>query len=294
MYWVCVIPGMAAAQVQSQFRGLKDDLKSQAETYVSATNNIRHATSTEASTPAVTEIPTIDIGSAVEGNGDVQGIVDAIRDASKRVGFFIIKNHGIPQELIDEALAQSKSFFDLPQEEKDALNNKVDGVFKFRGTSATTSHIRGDHHEAFLAGPDHTHALTKEWYGPNKFPRKELLPEFEPFYRDYMNTFLKLAKIMEGLFALSLDMPKDCFAPHLKNKDVLLRLNHYPQQKAFTDFHGHHPHTDFDFFTLLVQNDEPGLQVLNQANQWIQVTPSPGSIVVNVGDHLEREFSSFI
>jgi isopenicillin N synthase-like dioxygenase len=40
--------------------------------------------------------------------------------------------------------------------------------------------------------------------------------------------------------------------------------------------------------TLLLGAEEPGLQVLTRQGRWLSVSPPPGSLVVNVGDMLQR------
>ncbi|KAM3356531.1 hypothetical protein P3S68_023245 [Capsicum galapagoense] len=45
-------------------------------------------------------------------------------------------------------------------------------------------------------------------------------------------------------------------------------------------------HSDGDFITVVLQDHVGGLQVLHQ-NQWVDVPPSPGALVVNIGDLLQ-------
>lgn len=46
-------------------------------------------------------------------------------------------------------------------------------------------------------------------------------------------------------------------------------------------------HSDYGVLTLLATDGTPGLQIQSQ-NGWVDVTSLPGTIVVNLGDMLER------
>jgi isopenicillin N synthase-like dioxygenase len=48
------------------------------------------------------------------------------------------------------------------------------------------------------------------------------------------------------------------------------------------------PHSDFSCITLLYQDSTGRLDAKNIAGDWVSATPIAGSLVVNVGDLLER------
>ena len=65
------------------------------------------------------EVPLIDIGDYRAGKpGAADKVAADLRHATETVGFFYLKNHGIPQEMIDRTFVQAQRFFDLPLAEK--------------------------------------------------------------------------------------------------------------------------------------------------------------------------------
>jgi isopenicillin N synthase-like dioxygenase len=91
-------------------------------------------------------------------------------------------------------------------------------------------------------------------------------------------------------FALGLNLDTDFF---LRNAEVPLSrasFVYYPGRAESSDkpAFGVGPHTDFGLLTVLCQDHVGGLQVENSSGQWIEAPPIPGSLVVNVGDLLER------
>ena len=68
---------------------------------------------------APSSIPLIDFKVFVDGSeGDRQKIANNVCNACIHVGFLYIRNHGVPEELIERIFAQSNQFFNLPLEEK--------------------------------------------------------------------------------------------------------------------------------------------------------------------------------
>ena len=46
-------------------------------------------------------------------------------------------------------------------------------------------------------------------------------------------------------------------------------------------------HTDYGMLTLLMTDEQPGLQIWSDG-EFIDVPPKPGTFIVNLGDMLER------
>ena len=64
-------------------------------------------------------IPTIDVRRIYsEDVGDRQAVAEEIRRAAHDIGFFLVVNHGVDDQLRLDVLNQAKSFFSLPLETK--------------------------------------------------------------------------------------------------------------------------------------------------------------------------------
>jgi isopenicillin N synthase-like dioxygenase len=84
---------------------------------------------------------------------------------------------------------------------------------------------------------------------------------------------------------------------HLKDMgcaEGLIALCHYyppcPEPEMTV---GTTKHCDNDFLTVLLQDHIGGLQVLYD-DKWIDITPVPGALVVNVGDLLQASFMYYV
>lgn len=73
----------------------------------------------------------------------------------------------------------------------------------------------------------------------------------------------------------------------------LFALGHYypacPQPEITP---GTSKNADSDFLTVLLQDNIGGLQVLHQSH-WVDVPPTPGALVVNIGDLLQASSVTF-
>lgn len=108
----------------------------------------------------------------------------------------------------------------------------------------------------------------------------------------YWQECLSLARRLIRLFALALDLEEDHFDSLVTYPGADGVYNFYPgkspAEAAVAKDVGLGSHTDLQCFTLLWQDLIGGLQILTRDGQWIKATPIPGTIVVNIGDFLQR------
>ncbi|KAG8883675.1 hypothetical protein FRB98_002865 [Tulasnella sp. 332] len=152
----------------------------------------------------------------------------------------------------------------------------------FRGYSTffgvnTDPESRGSMHEAICVGPENPRD-TGTIRDANQWPVD--LPGFKAPVLDLYASVVGLGKVIFYLFAL--DLPEDFFDDKTKNPAAVMQILHYPPQTGIVDDRivGIGAHTDFERFIILLQDDVSGLQVLNTANQWIDVKPILGALVL--------------
>ena len=77
------------------------------------------------------EIPILDIAPALTGNTEgLASVATALRKITETIGFFYLKGHGVPQELVDRVFAESRRFHSLPAEVKARVPHKFTDSFQ--------------------------------------------------------------------------------------------------------------------------------------------------------------------
>lgn len=255
------------------------------------------AKSFHAETVSATELPVIDIGGLSSSRHEDRIVVAArMRAACIDKGFFYIVGHGVPQGLMDAAQAQARQFFDLPAAEKAKVaksRSTCNRGWEPLKSQSLDLDAPPDLKENFYLGldlpPEHPMVAAGRFnYGPNQWP--ENLPGFRPTMAAYHAALRDVSEtVMKGL-ALSLHLPEDYFRAFNRDPLSTMRLLHYPPHPADAaeGQAGAGAHTDFGTLTLLLQDDNGGLQVRNADGTWINATPLPGSFVFNIGDAIAR------
>ena len=105
---------------------------------------------------------------------------------------------------------------------------------------------------------------------------------------------LQLSRHLFRVFALSLGLAESYFDHMTTHPGGIARLLYYPPVELSTalthpirdNLVGIRPHTDFECFTLSLQSQTSGLEVLSPGGGWISAEPREGTILVNIGDFL--------
>ncbi|KAJ8547262.1 hypothetical protein K7X08_010848 [Anisodus acutangulus] len=222
--------------------------------------------------------PVIDLEGIYKDPIKHKEIVDKVRDASETWGFFQVINHGIPLSVLEEMLQGARRFFEQDIDIKKQYyprdnTKKVVHVSNFDLYSPSVPATNWRDSIFCLMAPNYP--------SPEELPAacREILMEFS-------NHVTKLGKSVFELLSEGLGLNTS----HLNDMDCaegLRVLGHYypacPQPELTM---GTGKHSDNDFITVLLQDHIGGLQVLHK-NQWVDVPPTHGALVVNIGDLMQ-------
>ena len=242
------------------------------------------------------DIPVIALSGLRSGNrADLARIGAEIGRAARGLGFFSVAEHGVPQDLIDTVFAQSRTFFALPAERKEALS--VANSASYRGyvrygEEKLEPGLAGDIKECFNAGPDLAAddpdvLAGKPFHAVNQWPD---LPGFGLALRAFHASALELVVLLHRAIAVDLAIDEYYFDRYFTHAVGIVRLLHYPPHPGTFDgsVYGAGAHTDYGNLTLLAQDATGGLEVRTRNGDWTPVPPAAGTFVCNIGDCLMR------
>ncbi len=223
-----------------------------------------------------------------------------LRAASRDVGFFYLGGHGIALDQVDGVLAAARKFFALPEQEKLAI--EMANSSQFRGYTRAGGELTrgkadwrgqldiGVGRDAVPQGPG-VPAWTR-LQGPNQWPAS--LPELKPALIGWQTAATAVAIRLLKAFSLALDQREDAFDPIYRDTpNHRMKIVRYPGRDSTGDDQGVGAHKDGGFLTLLLQDENRGLQVETDAG-WVDVTPKRGTLVVNIGELLELASNGYL
>jgi isopenicillin N synthase-like dioxygenase len=228
---------------------------------------------------SIATIPLVDFAPFLTGTAvDRQQVAQEIYTACHEVGFMYLLNSGIPDALTDRLFTATQEFFNLPEGVKqqsprsDATNCGYIGIQQERLNPRNP----GDLKEAFNVG------LESVW-PPEETEFQQVVTEF------YQLGITTIAPLVLQAFAIGLQLPEPFFDDK-HGRNAFLRLLHYPPLNCIPELGQLRAgeHTDYGSITLLLQDTIGGLEVCTRQGEWIAAPPIPGTVVVNVGDAMQR------
>ena len=216
-----------------------------------------------------------------------------IRDACLKTGFFYVHNSCVNDVVIQQALAMSRAFFELQDDDpvKQAVHNcHFDGMKGWGPIFGEPAYQPGTvaHVESFDLGQQ----LDKQQYQklgvePNVWPD---IPGFRDVVLMYYEAVTAMGQALSEVFSGLLGMDQGFISAQSGERAPrTMRLLHYPANEAPADDRnvGISAHTDFECFTILNQT-AGGLELTNVDGEWYQAPTDIGSFTVLIGDMLER------
>ncbi|MDC0246715.1 2OG-Fe(II) oxygenase [Deltaproteobacteria bacterium] len=243
----------------------------------------------------IEKIPVIDVKPLRAGTlENAHSVALEIRQAAEEIGFFYIRNHGVPESVIKQSYSAAKDFFNLPKVVKNnvKINSNHHGYLCF-GEAKMEQAESVDLKESFVWGldlPDEHPSVTMEnpFLGRNQWPVE--IPEFKKSVYPFFEAGLQCGLDMMRAFALGMGLPEDSFLKATDEPIARSSIIHYPPQSEDLgeEQFGVAPHTDYGCLTLLWQDQVGGLEVQNREGEWVTAHPIDNTLVVNVGDLLMR------
>ena len=219
----------------------------------------------------------VDYGAVVEGRD-----LGQLDEACRLWGFFELVNHPISEALCGNMLDAMDHFFALPTSIKKRCERSERNHWGFYDRELTKN--VQDWKELFDVGPERGECVP-QW------------PSNEPGFKETTELFYAASEAtalgLVGGIARALGEAPNPLIREFESHSSYLRLNYYPLchnpapgDTPTGENRGHlgiSHHSDAGAVTILLQDGQPGLQVLRDG-RWHDISASRGSILVNIGD----------
>jgi isopenicillin N synthase-like dioxygenase len=247
-------------------------------------------------------IPILDMSQYASGSAaEQQCFILKLRAACHDVGFFYLQHHGIAPESMQEILHLTKTFFNLPQSDKEQISIYHSPHYRGYGKlNAETTLGVADFKETYdlglesFARPHSDDQPYMKLHGPNQWPSSNCMIElhFKERILQYLHAMQQLGCQLMRAMTSALELPANTLAtqfnPDTDDAYAMLRLLHYPpaDQNHQQNF-GVGPHVDAGCLVFLLQDETGGLQVQNRNKEWIAAPPLADTYIVNIGQMLQ-------
>ncbi|XP_027116498.2 deacetoxyvindoline 4-hydroxylase [Coffea arabica] len=221
-------------------------------------------------------VPVIDFAGVNENPDSRSEITNRVREACETWGFFQIVNHEVPVTVMDEMIDAVRRFHEQDIEVKK----------QFYSRDVTKKFYYNSNFDLYQTSAANWRDTISCILAPDQPDPEELPAVCREILLEYSKHVTKLGQTLFELLSEALGL-KPGYLKDIGCTEGLFLVGHYypacPEPELTL---GTSNHTDSGFLTLLIQDQVGGLQVLHQ-NQWIDVPPLHGAVLVNVADLLQ-------
>jgi len=262
-------------------------------------------------------LPVLDLALLDQGPEAAARFRADLRRATHEVGFFYLVGTGVTPELESRLQRTARAFFDLPEQDKLAIENVNSPHFRgYTRVGGERTQGKVDWREQIDIGPERDAVDDPgapdfaRLVGPNLWPDAQ--PELREVVDEWQAHLSGVARKLLRAWALALGADEDYFDRHFGEPATLLKIVRYPGKadptprsplRAEPDSDGKAPagwaqgvgaHKDSGVLTLLwVEPGKGGLQV-QRDGEWVDAPPVPGAFVVNIGEMLEYATGGYL
>ncbi len=238
---------------------------------------------------AFSEVPQIDAGPLFDRDIP-SATAGELACACEEVGFFYVRNHGIPGALIEDMRREASLFFKRPMSEKMLikLDQRMRGYLPLDYSSYEgEDRAAKSRQEGFWMSYGRPADPERPMHGPNKWPPDH--PALKSSLAAYFDAAERLANALLRGFSSALGLHADELGKLFLTPQTMLKLNHYPPQDSPESIRhiGVVPHTDSGAFTILWQDEGDGLDIRNRDGEWIGAPSIPDTFVINIGNLMQ-------
>jgi isopenicillin N synthase-like dioxygenase len=245
-------------------------------------------------TEAFTAIPVVDLSRWSGSEAERAALAAEVRTICHEVGFFHLVGHGVPDEFGERYFDALQRFFALPESEKRQIDKRRSRHFRgWEAVGAELTNNRTDFREQLDVSteyppyPPDAEPPYLRLDGPNQWLPEDVLPGFHALIDEFFARLGAVADVLMEVLSTGLGLPSGCLGDRFGARPLsfakLIRYPSTPPGEA-----GVNEHHDAGFLTLLLQHGVGGLQALNPDGVWIDVEPTPGAFVVNLGEMLQE------
>ncbi|CAO2823679.1 unnamed protein product [Amaranthus hypochondriacus] len=228
------------------------------------------------------DLPLIDLAELVANEAEKrEKCKREIAEASQEWGFFVVVNHGISRQVLEQMTKEQVKVFREPFSKKkgdNCMNLRLSpGSYRW-GSPTATSLTQLSWSEAF-------HIPMTDICNISPPNANRHVNNLCSTVKQFATTVSELANKLANILVENLDQNKkiSIFEEKSLANTCYLRMNRYPACPKYANVLGLMPHTDSDFLTILYQDQVGGLQLIKDGN-WISVKPNPDALIVNIGD----------